>query len=440
MKDELNTSRRRFLRKSLFGAGAIGLRSLATGLPLSFFVSGFPHKEALAMEEAERPFLILMGSQAGDPFNANTPGCYGVDGVVNNPQPEMAATNLRLGDVSTQAAAPWASLPQWVLDQTHFVHHRTYQNAHPQFSKVLGLVGSAKSVSGGGTEQIASVYSSENAQALQTIQAEPVALTGSLTFEGRVLQSIRPQTLASMFRTETGTELELESIRESTLDSLHSLLRDSGTPEQRRWIERYATSHEQVQQLDERFLERFGNITDNFARGQIDAALTLIMMRVSPVMHIEIPFGGDNHSDPGLMNEKTDTVAALEVMNHLFQEIDALGLRDKVTVANLNVFGRTLGKLGTEGRDHNLNHHVMMMSGPRIRPGISGSIVPNGNDFGATAIDSATGQGHDDADIPADETLEAAAKTLATAVGVPADRVDVRIQRGKVIRAVLEDG
>lgn len=438
MTNSSNTSRRQFLKRALFGAGCLGLGSLATGLPMSFFRTGLPSQEAMAAEEDERQFLILLGSQDGDPFNANAPGSYGVDGVINNPHPDMAATTLRLGAVTTTAAAPWATLPQWVLERSNFIHHRTYQNAHPQFGKVLGLVGSAKSESGTGTEQIASVYSSENAQALQTIQVEPVALTNSLTFQGRVLQSILPQTLSTMFRSETGKGLELEKIRQSTLDSLHAVLKDNGTPEQRRWVDRYATSHTQVQQLDERFLERFGSIDNDGPIGQVDAALTLIMMRVSPVIHINIPFGGDNHADQNLAIEHAETITALETMNHLFKEIDSLGLRDKVTVANLNVFGRTLAKKGTEGRDHNLNHHVMMICGPKVRPGVVGSIVPTGNDFGATAIDSATGKGIDSGDIPADETLEAAAKTLGTAIGMPADRLDLRISGGKVIKSVIQ--
>jgi hypothetical protein len=114
-----------------------------------------------------------------------------------------------------------------------------------------------------------------------------------------------------------------------------------------------------------------------------------------------------------------------------------VGLADQVTVTNLSVFGRTLGKKGTAGRDHNLNHHVMMISGPAVQPGVFGGIKESGNDFGATSIDSATGEGGNGGDIPEEETLEAAAKTLATVVGLAPDRVELRVAGGKVISAAV---
>ncbi|MEO1273518.1 MAG: DUF1501 domain-containing protein [Myxococcota bacterium] len=117
--------------------------------------------------------------------------------------------------------------------------------------------------------------------------------------------------------------------------------------------------------------------------------------------------------------------------------LESAGLTDQVTVANLNVFGRTLSKKGTEGRDHNLNHHVMMISGAHVSPGVFGGLEPVGNDFGATPINSATGQGSDGGDIPREETLESAAKTLARTIGVPQSRIEERIQGGKIIQAAI---
>ena len=112
-------------------------------------------------------------------------------------------------------------------------------------------------------------------------------------------------------------------------------------------------------------------------------------------------------------------------------------MQDKLTVANLSVFGRTLAQKGTRGRNHNLNHHVMMISGANVNAGVIGSIARSGNDFGATGIDSVTGAGSDDADIPANETLEGATKTLGCALGISADRIDTRISAGKIIQAAL---
>lgn len=432
----MDASRRSFLRRALLGP--VGLRALATGLPASFFLSGFPRGDALAAEPAPPQFLLYLNARAGHPINANAPGSYGINGVTNNPQASMAPTSLQLGGVSTTAAAPWATLPQWVLDRTCFIHHRTYQNAHPQHEKVMALMGAAKGETGTGTEHLASLVASETADALGTLQREPVALGGeNVTYKGSVLQTLRPRTLSQIFSPLEGTALQLAQLRDTALDEIHSDLRARGTTAQRSWLDRHAASREQVKQIDETLLERFASIEGNGQDDQLAAAIALFLMKIAPVVTVDVAFGGDNHTDAGLAKEADQTVAALASLGTFFAELDAVGLADQVTVTNLSVFGRTLGKKGTAGRDHNLNHHVMMISGPAVQPGVFGGIKESGNDFGATSIDSATGEGGNGGDIPEDETLEAAAKTLATVVGLAPDRVELRVAGGKVISAAV---
>ncbi len=433
----MDASRRKLLKTALFGSGYVGLRALATGLPVGLFTAGLPTGAALAQTPNPRKFLILSASGAGDPWNANSPGTYGIPGVVYNQNPGMEETPLRLGTVDTTAAAPWASLPQRVLDRTCFVHHRTYQNAHPQFDNVLELVGSARSPNGSASEQFASVISSENAAAMGTIQSEPVSLRGNIKFAGRVLQELNPQTLSSLFNVETGNALQLSQLRDQTLDSLHRLLQDRGTPAQRRWVDRFVISREQARSLDESLLVRFDSISGNGADDQVQAAIALILMRVSPVIQIRIPFGGDNHNDTGLLTERNQTVSGLATLSSMFTQLEDAGLQDDVLFTNLNVFGRTLGPRRNPGRDHNLNHHMMMISGAGVNPGVYGKVEESGRDFGAIDIDSATGAGIDGADIPRDQSLEAVAKTVSALTGMESDRIDSRINGGKVIRGAM---
>lgn len=432
----MDASRRRFLRHAVLGS--VGLKALATGLPASLFTLGLPKHEALAWEPGPAQYLIMMNMRQGDPINANAPGSYGIAGVTNNPQPGMNEVSLQLGDVSTSAAAPWATLPQSVLDRTCFIHHRTYQNAHPQHSKVMGLVGSAKSETGTGSEHLSSLLSAENASALGTVQTEPAAVGGDpVSFSGSVLQTLEPRTLAQMFAPTEGDDLALAQLRDAALDEIHADLRERGTTAQRAWVDRYATSREQVKMIDESLVARFDAITGNGSRDQMRAAVALFLMNITPVVTIDLRFGGDNHNDAGLVNERDQTVQALADLNFLFAELESAGLSDMVTVANLSVFGRTLGKKGAAGRDHNLNHHVMMISGANVGAGVYGGIIESGNDFGATAIDSVSGQGEQGGDIPQDETLEAAGKTLAAACGLAADRIELRIDGGKVIEPAI---
>ena len=73
----------------------------------------------------------------------------------------MAKTALRLGNQTVTAAAPWASLPQPVLDRTVFFHHSTQTQSHPHHPHVLELLGASD-------EQTPALFSQYLAQRLQT--------------------------------------------------------------------------------------------------------------------------------------------------------------------------------------------------------------------------------------------------------------------------------
>ena len=449
MNQGRNVSRRGLLRGALFGSGYVGLRSLASGLPIAALVAGVPSDEAIAAEGPDRPQFVIMNSGGrGDPFNALVPGIYdlptGPTGdkgqkIRLNPHEEMRAVALKLGSVRTKACAPLATLPQWALDRTAFIHHRTYQNAHPQFTKVLGLVGSGKSETGSGSEQLGSILASSLASALGTIQREPVSLQfGGLSFEGRSIQKLPPRALKTLFAPQEGRAALLQKMRDEALNKVNAELRTNGTHAQRQWLERHANSRAQVRQIDDGLLSRLAMIENDGAQSQVLTAITLILMKVAPVINVYIPFGGDNHGDNDLEDECDDALEGFASLKLLFEELKREGLEDRVTFANLNVFGRTLREQDNKGRDHNLAHHVMMITGQAIKPGVIGKIIPVKSDFGATGIDSASGEGREEgADIPETETLEAAAKTLALAAGVPAEIIERRIVGGKPIAASL---
>ena len=93
-------SRRQALLSTLFGAGYVGLRALATGLPAAFLLDP---RRALAQTAAACPgasgaaqFIILSTSGNGDPINASVPGTYVDPNIVHSPDPTMAPTSLTL--------------------------------------------------------------------------------------------------------------------------------------------------------------------------------------------------------------------------------------------------------------------------------------------------------------------------------------------------------
>lgn len=433
----MNTmNRRSLLQSALFGAGACGLASIATGLPISFFRDGII-PDARAQSALPPQFLIMLSNGLGDPINVSSPGAQGMGGnAVYNSAPSMAVSPLQMGGLSTTAALPWTTIPAASLARMNVVHHRTYQNAHPQYPKVMRLTDNARGPDGSGTEHLVSVLGQETSEALGTIQREPISLTNDITFEGRTLSAVRPTTLASMFSPKEGIGVELAEIRRTHLDGINAMLRAEGTSEQRRWLDRFASSHEQVVSLDQNLAAGFANIGDDTPAGQIAAAVLLIQMKVAPAIMMYIPMGGDNHFDSGLVIETAEHQSGFAFLVQLLAALETAGLSDSVTISNLHAFGRTF-RLGRGGRNHNLNHHAMCTIGANVVPCIGGGVAPSGNDFGAVAIDSETGQGGDGGDIPVTESLEAAAKTLGAALGIARDRLDTRIVGGKVIEAAV---
>lgn len=439
----MTMNRRNLLRLALQGGATAPLwRSVATGLPLAWVLGD---RRVAHAADPSAQFLIVSLSQAGDPLNAGAPGTYGVANVYHNQNPVLAETPLALGNKNTTAAKPWSTLPDWVRARSVFFHHRTYTNSHPNFGKVLGLFGAAKNKDQRGTEILPSLYAGELAARLGTIQTEPVTIGqvgARLTYEGRVVQVSQPSSLSQVLGGANGQALErLEQLRHTSLDRMWKELGSSGTPAQKAFFETYALGRNQLKDVRDRLGMLAGAdpaTWTNDAMGQIKAAVALVQLRLAPVIVISIPFGGDNHGDPDLLKEATETTSGVAAIGALMTTLKSAALEDQVTFATYNVFGRTLANVRNgHGRNHNQNHHVTFMSGKALKGGVVGGLEPLGMDFAATGIDSQTGAAANKGDIPADKTLEAVAKTLGRSVGIAEDVLERRIDGGKAVRAVL---
>src|SRR5688572_11051698 len=110
----MRISRRQLLLGTALGTGAVGLKSLVTGLPRSFLLDPSVAEAQAAAEPAAPQYLILSTSQLGDPFNVNAPGAY-VTGAQNNPWPALAPVNVMLGGRAVRAARPWSTVPADLL-------------------------------------------------------------------------------------------------------------------------------------------------------------------------------------------------------------------------------------------------------------------------------------------------------------------------------------
>jgi hypothetical protein len=426
-------NRRNLLLNTLFGAGWVGLRSLATGLPVSFLLNP---RRAVAQTGPKPQYLIFSTSGNGDPVNANVPGTYNVPGVTTQPlhPPSWTTpTNLTIGSTTYGVAAPWAQLASAagtglnpVVDNTVFFHHGTYTLVHAFEHNVLSLMGATSN-----DDMMVSLFAAQLGPMLGTVQTQPVSIGSSgssetLSFQGRPQPNLTPTALATTLanplpKSPLGPLGMLQHIRDHDLDALNAMAKAEGNSYQQAFIDQYALSQNQVRALSQNLMSALSNLADNSPTSQIAAAIILIQMNVAPVIAIHIPFGGDNHNDPMLNNETTQTTSGVGSIFSIQQQLAAAGLQDKVSYAMLNVFGRNLlPPQGINGRNHLGNHHCSVMIGSGFKGSVIGGIERSGSDFIAQSIDSTSGAGvaNGAGDVPFNATLTSMAITLGKGLGI----------------------
>ena len=473
--------RRDALVAGLFGSGLLGLRAIATGLPAWYIANprtATAQDLSCAVENLDNAqFLIVSANFNGDPINCNCPGTYEDPAAVHPTQDAMLPTAVQLGSTTYQAALPWAltdnggKLSAETLSRINFFHYRTGSVVHGDQAKVLKMMGGTNR-----GEMLPSIYSKHLAACLGTVQADPISIGAGrnaaelLSFEGRPAANVSPTSLKAMLGGATaggmmgggpggmrpggngaGALRSLRQLRDTTLDQLNALAKESSTPIQSQFLDTLANSQTRVRELTESLSSTLSAISGNDAEGQARAAAALFLAKVTPAVSIRLAFGGDNHSDSSLQAEADQHVTGIESIQTVMNVLAELGLSDKVTFAVLNVFGRNLNGSKAEsraGRDHYANHAVSVLIGKNIAPGVTGGIaMGTGGGFGggATAlaaahIDSNTGRPASDGDIPSSETYGALARTLGVALGIPSTALEADFNAsagGKVVSPTL---
>jgi hypothetical protein len=426
---EMKIARRKVLAGTLFGTGLLGLRAIATGLPISLLANP---RRALAGEPpcadpSKAQFVIFNTSWAGDSFNCNCPGTYDDPSIVHPLDPLMAPTSLTLGGQVTKAAAPWATLPQKVLDRSCFFHMMTNTPVHAKESNVLELMGATAQ-----GEMLPSIAAKHAATCLGTVQTQPISLGAAspletITFGGMPQPTIPPYALRSTLTSPSGALTTLQPIRDQALDALYDVYKNGATPAQRAYVDSLVTSQRQVRSIDQNALATLASLKDNSPAAQIAAAVALIQMKVTPVIAVHVPFGGDNHSDSGLATETAQTVAGVATIASLMAQLSAAGLADRVTFVSLNVFGRTLGPGNENGRQHNGNHQVSLVIGKSFAGGVIGGVGKVAKDYGAVAIGN----------VAPEDTLASFGKTVLTGLGIESEAVAAEVTSGAIIAPAL---
>jgi hypothetical protein len=456
-------TRRESLLTALFGTGYIGIRALATGLPVWYLLNpraaSAQSLQCAISAASNLQYLIVSCSSMGDPINCNCPGSGGATAasyttgctsgatgvVIHPPTSAVAATTVTLGSQTYGAALPWGStadstpgqLAPATLAQTCFFHHTTGTTVHGDQPKVMTLEAAVAN-----NEMLVSAIAKHLAPCLGTVQAQPVALgAGSnagefLSFSGQTLPPISPTQLKQLLDPSTNSPLvNLRSIRDTYVDQLNALAKSDGNVVQKQFLDTLANSQTQVRALSSTLAGLLSSISSDGITGQIQAAVALIAAKVTPVCTINIPFGADNHSDAGLKNEAAalatstsaggSSLSGVSAIQTLMSTLASNNLAGNVTFSMLNVFGRTLNNTGTSeaqnGRDHFGNHCVSVMIGKNVAPSVIGGIglASDGQTLQANGIVSSTGAGSATGDINANDTHAAQAMTLCAALGIP---------------------
>jgi hypothetical protein len=438
----MNTSRRNILLSTLFGTGLVGLRALATGIPTSILLNP---RRALAdgcPSSVKPQYVIITTSGGGDPINANVPGSYGITNLYNCPDATMAATDMTVGTIKYKAAAPWAMMANLDPTRIQFWHTMTNTPVHPKEPEVLGLMSAINPA-----EMFPSFLSKNLAACLGTIQAQPVSVGASgpseaLTFDGAALPVIPPTALRETLVSDPKSPLNmngLQALRDDTLKTLTDVYLNNGaSPAQQDFIKSYVNSQTDLRNINAGLLGSLADLS-TAQYPQVDAAIALIRMNVTPVVAIHLPFGGDNHHDNMYQNEAKQTVSSCAQLAYLLGQLkmyttaDGRSLADAVTVISLNVFGRTLvyDPKNGDGRQHNPHHQVSFVIGKPFKGGVYGGVaqLPTnmGGDFGALPMSSSTGAGSASGDIHPVDTLAAWGMTVAAGVGVDPTVVSAQI-------------
>ncbi len=452
----MTITRRQALRSALFGSGYLGLRSLATGLPIAFLENPL-RADTCGLDPTKTQSVIMSTSYSGDPLNANVPLTYDFSDIAHPVgDPNYAMASATLGGTAYNMAKVWADLINsadptiGVGGRINFIHHSTNNNAHPNQPKVQRLDGVLANPR---NEMLPSYLAEKLYPCLNTVQAEPIVLgavspSEYLTYQGRTLPALSPLALKQTLLNYPGPISNLQALRDQDLNNLNALFKANGNTAQQAYLDQLATSQQQVRGISQNLLNMLNSIVDNGPTGQILAATAMLAMKVSSVISIRLPFGGDNHVDNNLAGEAAQTTASVGLLDtkgnpsttgipYLMKQLTALGLKDQVLFFAMNVFGRTLKKKGTTGRDHWGTHHVTVMIGKTVKPGVTGGMVLSNGEYIATPIDSATGASSMGGDIAVVDSLTAVGKTIAAAAGVPQATIDNDIQGSLTITGAL---
>ena len=432
--------RRSFLRGSTGSLMGLSVRSLLTGLPPAFLLSG-----RVWAADPSRQFAIIAQSGAGEAVNGCGPGSFDA--------PEFIHPSARDSDYSTVIAGTTYTadtLSQTTVfqdgpspvriarcfeglgsmqDHMAFFHYRTELGIHPQFPIAQKAGGAIKGPLGRGEEQLASALAQENATGLGTLLQKPIVLSGSATFNGAPLNTYTPTVIKELVASSVSGEVPGEmfgTARNYLLDEIYRDVKSQGTPNQKRFLDEYAISQSQADEVASKLLNEVVDISDDSYTSQMRMAAIIIKLRLAPAVVVGYRFSGDNHVSDGLTIEAEDTLNMIATYRDFYDFATDMGVWDQCLYATVSVFGRSMDERGN-GRGHNGNLSTGLLFGQHLTRKVVGGIDPRAPRGVCLPFNASTGSTRDP-NVSVEESQACYAKSVLQAAGVPEPRLSERVR------------
>lgn len=451
-------SRRALLNRTLQSALAWSMRSAVTGLPVPFLLS-----RSVEAAESAAKVLIISQSAGGEGANVNGPGTYGdglgtrfqhpqanevdagdvgspdVNGMVLSAADLQNSAELALGEQPVRMARAYQALLPETRAHMVWFQHRTDAGIHPEFASVLKAHGRVQGAGGRGAEELPSAIAQETASLLGTTTEQPFVLGGGGgTFNGAPMPTYSPtqaKTLANSVGGALGGAENFDELYEHFIDRTYADVKAHGTPVQKRYLDRHASSRKQALAFGERLAELLEAITDDSIESQLKTAAAIAKLKLAPVVVTGYSFGGDNHSDSDLTIESGHSLSMIRSLDAYWKAARDLQVLDSTLYATLTVFGRDTERGAKGGRGHNASLCSGIILGKHVRGGVVGGIADEGKNGHCTGINTSNGSSVDP-DVAPDETLDSYYRTLMRLSGVPVERREVRLPTGKEVRSL----
>ncbi len=432
-------NRRHFLKGISTSLLGLSIRSLLTGLPPAFFLTG-----QLRAQESGRKFAIIAQSGAGESVNGSGPGSFDspdfihatanatdltrvIGGRTFSAADLGETTNFIDGPNAVRIARCFEALGP-MQDHMAFFHHRTSFGIHPQFQRAQKIDGRLRGRTGRGQEHLASALAQENATALGTLMDRPVVLSGNASFEDAPLGTYSPTAIRELVLSAVDSEIPSDmfgATRNFLVDRVYRGTRSSGDPNQMRFLDEFVISQNQATDVAERLFSEVDAIDDDGLASQMKMAAIIVKLRLAPAVVVGYRFSGDNHVSNGMTVEAEDTLNMMADYREFYDFAMTNGVWDDLLYATLSVFGRSMNETGN-GRGHNGSLSTGLLFGGHLERRVVGGLDTTQPRGVSLPLNASTGS-TENPNVGEQDLFACYAKSVLQAAGVPEDRLDVRV-------------